>query len=89
MAASPKHEDIEVRAYELYLACGCETGHELQHWLEAETELTGALSAAEQQPAPSAQRAAAGAQASNASRAESAQTTAEQQRTATAGRERR
>jgi Protein of unknown function (DUF2934) len=89
MAEAPKHEDVQVRAYELYLECGCEGGHELQHWLEAEAEITNALNAAEQQTAPSATQRASGAQqGAIASRTSSAQTPSEQQRTAVAGRER-
>jgi hypothetical protein len=40
MKNTPTHEDIEVRAYELYLDCGCDSGHDLQHWLEAERQLS-------------------------------------------------
>lgn len=69
--ASPKHEDIEVRAYELYLECGCDGGHDLQHWLEAETELTNALNAAEP-GRPSAQRTPAGQQVPIGSRSAAA-----------------
>jgi hypothetical protein len=32
-------EAIAKRAYELYQACGCENGHEEQHWQEAEREI--------------------------------------------------
>lgn len=32
-------EQIEKRAYELYLECGCDGGHDLEHWLAAEEEL--------------------------------------------------
>ena len=32
-------EQIEKRAYELYLECGCDGGHETEHWLAAEEEL--------------------------------------------------
>ena len=32
-------EQIEKRAYELYLGCGCDGGHDLEHWLAAEEEL--------------------------------------------------
>jgi hypothetical protein len=32
-------EEIEIRAYELYLKCGCDGGHDLEHWLAAEDEL--------------------------------------------------
>lgn len=31
---------IRERAYLLYESCGCRCGHELEHWLEAERELT-------------------------------------------------
>lgn len=39
-AATPKpsHQDIERRAYELFLSDG-RHGHELEHWLQAEREL--------------------------------------------------
>jgi hypothetical protein len=33
-------EAIEQRTYELYLECGCEGGHDLEHWLAAEEEFT-------------------------------------------------
>ena len=32
---------IEQRAYVLFQACGCEHGHDLEHWLEAERQITG------------------------------------------------
>lgn len=31
--------DIASRAYELYLARGCEPGHDVEDWLQAEREL--------------------------------------------------
>ena len=34
---------IQQRAYVLYTACGCEHGHDLDHWLEAERQITGSL----------------------------------------------
>jgi Protein of unknown function (DUF2934) len=37
---SPIAEQIEKRAYELYLERDCEDGHDLQDWLLAERELT-------------------------------------------------
>jgi hypothetical protein len=40
MSNQPTREEIEVRAYELYRQCGCQHGHDLQHWLEAEQELS-------------------------------------------------
>jgi hypothetical protein len=42
MASAPSNEEIQVRAYELYLQCGCDGGHDLQHWLDAENELNEA-----------------------------------------------
>ena len=37
----PTAEQIEKRAYELYLERGCEDGHDLTDWLAAQIELTG------------------------------------------------
>lgn len=31
---------IQERAYELFVEAGCEHGHDLEHWLQAEAELT-------------------------------------------------
>ena len=39
--------DIARRAYGLYLACGCEPGHDVDDWLQAERELRGTISSAE------------------------------------------
>ena len=39
MFNQPTREEIEVRAYELYRQCGCQHGHDLRHWLDAEQEL--------------------------------------------------
>ena len=36
----PAKEQIEKRAYELYLARGCEPGMDVEDWLAAERELT-------------------------------------------------
>jgi Protein of unknown function (DUF2934) len=36
---APTEEQIRERAYEIYLARGCETGHEISDWLAAEHEL--------------------------------------------------
>jgi Protein of unknown function (DUF2934) len=42
---SPAHaptangDDIARRAYELYLARGCDAGHDVEDWLQAEREL--------------------------------------------------
>jgi hypothetical protein len=36
---TPTHEQIEARAYEIYVERGYEDGNEISHWLEAEAEL--------------------------------------------------
>jgi hypothetical protein len=39
-AGSPvPREKIAMRAYEKWQRCGCQHGHDRQHWLEAESEL--------------------------------------------------
>ncbi|HEX5217930.1 MAG TPA: DUF2934 domain-containing protein [Verrucomicrobiae bacterium] len=40
----PLHRDIEQYAYFLYEQRGCEPGHELEDWLEAEKQLASAVS---------------------------------------------
>jgi hypothetical protein len=35
----PLREEIEARAYEIYLARGAQPGHELEDWLQAEREI--------------------------------------------------
>jgi hypothetical protein len=35
--------DVARRAYDLYLARGCESGHDLEDWLQAERDLRGAV----------------------------------------------
>jgi hypothetical protein len=37
--AKPTHEQIAARAHALYEASGCLPGHDLENWLQAETEL--------------------------------------------------
>lgn len=37
--------EIARRAYDLYLARGCENGYDLQDWLQAERELNGSTRA--------------------------------------------
>jgi len=39
---SPTIEEIRYRAYDIYLSKGATDGHDLEHWLEAESELSGA-----------------------------------------------
>lgn len=36
----PAQEEIAARAYELYCDQGCEDGHDVEQWLQAEDELT-------------------------------------------------
>jgi hypothetical protein len=37
---TPSRDDVARRAYELFQARGNEPGHDLEHWLEAERELS-------------------------------------------------
>jgi hypothetical protein len=37
---TPSTDDVARRAYELFQARGGEPGHDLEHWLEAERELS-------------------------------------------------
>ena len=39
------HADIARRAYDLFLARGCEHGYDVEDWLRAERELTDVLGA--------------------------------------------
>lgn len=41
VGAAPTFEDIAKRSYQLYLARGAASGHEVEDWLAAESELTG------------------------------------------------
>ncbi len=46
--ASASTGNVARRAYDLYLARGCEHGHDVDDWLQAESELQGtSMSAAE------------------------------------------
>lgn len=36
---NPTHEQVELRAYELYVQGGCVDGNDMQNWLQAESEL--------------------------------------------------
>jgi len=57
----PTAEQIEQRAYELYLERGCEDGHDLADWLAAEKELIE-LSGQPPSGTPKARAASAGEQ---------------------------
>jgi hypothetical protein len=47
---TPENTDIARRAFELYCARGCEDGHHIQDWLQAERELREATAAPEVRP---------------------------------------
>lgn len=36
-------EEIRALAYQLFCECGCEQGHDLAHWVEAERRVRGPL----------------------------------------------
>ncbi len=36
-------EKVRALAYQLFCECGCEQGHDLVHWLEAERRVVGRL----------------------------------------------
>jgi Protein of unknown function (DUF2934) len=38
-AKHPTYEEIAARARQIFLASGCEPGHDLDNWLQAEYEL--------------------------------------------------
>ena len=42
-AASPAEEQIRLRAYQLYLQRGGQSGSEIQDWLQAEAELSSGI----------------------------------------------
>jgi hypothetical protein len=54
----PTQEEIELRAYEIYLKRGGENGHELEDWLTAEKELTESLQMDSRPDVPLRKRAA-------------------------------
>ena len=37
--STPTHDEIAAHAYQIYLREGCVEGHDMEHWLQAETEL--------------------------------------------------
>jgi len=47
---TPGNTDIARRAFELYCARGCEDGHDIQDWLQAEREVREATAALEVRP---------------------------------------
>jgi hypothetical protein len=54
----PTQEEIELRAYEIYLKRGGENGRELEDWLTAEKELAESLQMDSRPDAPLRKRAA-------------------------------
>jgi hypothetical protein len=46
----PGDDDIARRAFELYCARGCENGHDIEDWLQAERELRGVTAAVDNRP---------------------------------------
>ncbi|MGD0956896.1 MAG: DUF2934 domain-containing protein [Candidatus Acidiferrales bacterium] len=62
MADFPTRKEIELRAYDLYVERGCEDGHAVEDWLEAERQLFeehGASPTKRSEEAPRRQRSAA------------------------------
>src|SRR5262245_22000164 len=45
-AGAPSRDDVARRAFELYCQRGCEDGHDVQDWLQAEQELRKSASTA-------------------------------------------
>jgi Protein of unknown function (DUF2934) len=45
-APAPSGSDIARRAYDLYLARGCDSGHDVEDWLQAERELRDTVGSA-------------------------------------------
>jgi hypothetical protein len=39
VAENGHHDDVARRAYQLYVARGCQDGHDVEDWLQAEREL--------------------------------------------------
>jgi hypothetical protein len=42
-SAPPSHEQIEARAYDLFVSSGCQHGRAVEFWLAAERELKAGL----------------------------------------------
>ena len=43
MARKPSKEEVELRAYEIYLERGAQDGHDVEDWIVAEDELSNRL----------------------------------------------
>jgi hypothetical protein len=48
MARKPSREEVELRAYEIYIERGAEDGHDAEDWVAAEEELTNRLASERQ-----------------------------------------
>ena len=46
LSVTMTHNDVERRAHELYCERGCEDGHDMDHWLQAESEVRRAVNVA-------------------------------------------
>jgi hypothetical protein len=46
LSATMTHNDVERRAHELYCERGCEHGHDMDNWLQAEREVRDAVNVA-------------------------------------------
>jgi hypothetical protein len=67
----PSHDQIVERARELWKADGCQSGHDLENWLNAEAQLSAELQQAEavsKATAPRPIRASSGAQSARSLR---------------------
>ena len=53
---SPSRDDVARRAYELFEARGAEPGHDLENWLDAERELSGATTSEVHEPSRGSRR---------------------------------
>jgi hypothetical protein len=52
MAQKPTREEVELRAYEIYIERGAQDGHDVEDWIAAEDELSNRLASEPQQATP-------------------------------------
>jgi len=55
-SGSPVRVKVELRAYEIWVREGCPSGHDVDHWLQAETEIAAEEVADTEQAADSKKR---------------------------------
>ncbi len=48
----PSQEEISARAYQIFVERGCPEGRDLEHWLEAEAQLSGESRSSVSAPQP-------------------------------------